>query len=93
MSFSDDLNADLQNVFFADFNDTAEINSTEVVGYLDVNAYQWAEIDSNQHIFITALSNAISLQRGDSLTISGQSYKYITKRTKGDLVHLVVTPG
>ncbi|GGA80762.1 hypothetical protein GCM10011369_23400 [Neiella marina] len=90
MSLSDDLNADLANVFFADFNDTAVIKGAEVVGFLDVNAYQWADIDSNQHIFITAFPMAEPLNRGDKLTIAGQSYKYVTKRQHGSLLHVIL---
>lgn len=93
MSFADDLNTDLHNVFFADFNDVGLINGNEVVGFLDINAYRWADIDSNQHIFITPHTTDLTLQRHDSLTISGQLYKYVTKRQNGNVIHLIVTPG
>ncbi|MCH2057889.1 MAG: hypothetical protein MK214_15010 [Thalassotalea sp.] len=91
MNLSDDLNADLQNVFFADFNDVATIKGTEVVGFLDANAYQWADLDTNQHIFITALPPSISLQRNDTVTIAGQLYKYVTQRKQGAVTHIILS--
>lgn len=92
MSFSDDLNADLTNVFFADFTDVSVIDGIEVIGFLDINAYQWADVDSSQHIFITPQSAGFNLQRHDTLTISGKLYKYVTKRQHGNVTHLIVVP-
>lgn len=90
MSFSDDLANDLSAVFFGDFNDTAVIGVDSVVGFLDVNAYRWASIESNQKIF-TAPANAMpELGRGTSLLINGIERTYVRHYPDDDLIRVVV---
>lgn len=90
MSFADDLTFDLHTTFYADFNDIASIDGTQVIGYLDKNASQWADIDSSQYVFSTPA--CATLKRHQALMINGQSYTYVTAKPSGDITHLIVTP-
>lgn len=89
--FSDDLKNDMNAVFFEDFNDIAFFDCVEVIGYLDKNAYRWADVDSSQYIFITAYGG-LSPKRNDVYEISGQSYKYVRHYQTAAFTHIVVTP-
>ncbi|GBL02935.1 hypothetical protein [Glaciecola sp. KUL10] len=88
--FSDDLNTDLENVFFTDFKHSATIDGNEVVGYLDTNAYRWADIDSTQYIFIASQNITPQLERGQELNIQGQQYKYVRHYYQSQTTHIVV---
>lgn len=91
MPFNDDLNADLSNVFFADFQSRALINGVEVVGFLDINAHRWADISSEQMIFMVPRSNVPPIQRGATITINGKPYTLVRPLPAGDQTHLVVS--
>lgn len=92
MSISDDLQSDLNNVFFADFQHQAMINGVEVVGYLDVNSHQFLDLDTNQRVFSTSIANVPSLKRNDVLSIQGVNYLYVTHRRAGDMQHILIQP-
>lgn len=90
MSFKDDMQADLGDVFFGDFNDVATIDDAQVVGKLDFSAHTWADINDTQELFTTPTANLPTLQRGSSVTISGTEYKFVRKWLEGDLTRIVL---
>jgi hypothetical protein len=90
VSFSDDLSADLGNVFFADFQQRASINGAEVVGYLDVNNHQFLDLDTNQRVFSAPYTSFPTLSRGDNVIIGGVTYAYVTSRRAGQILSVII---
>jgi hypothetical protein len=92
MSFSGDLQDDLHNVFFADFQNTATIGNTQVTGYLSVNNHQFLDLDTNQHIFSGPLAKFPAIKRGQTLVIGGKNYTFITAKPQGSQQNWVIEP-
>lgn len=89
--FKDDLNSDLHSVFFGDFNNKVNINGIEVIGYLDTNAYRWADIDSTQYIFVLHGKPNLLLERDQTLHIDNHPYIYVRHYINSDVTHIVVS--
>ena len=92
MSFSSDLQDDLNNVFFADFQNTARIGNTQVTGYLSVNNHQFLDLDTNQHVFSGPLALFPAIKRSQVLVIGGKNYVFITARPQGDQQNWIIEP-
>lgn len=90
MSFSDDLQNDLTNVFFADFQNTASIGGRQVVGYLSTNNHQFLDLDTRQQVFSGPLSEFPAIKRDTILVIGGKNYVFITARPDGQTQHWVI---
>ena len=90
MSFKDDLCGDLHNVYFADFNDEAEIAGVSITGFLDINAYRWADLESNQKLFSAPRHCFPDMGRGTEVTINGVLFKYVRHYPDDDLIRVVV---
>jgi hypothetical protein len=90
MSFSGDLQDDLNNVFFADFQNTARIGNVQVTGYLSINNHQFLDLDTNQHIFSGPLEKFPVIARRQQLIIGGKNYIFITARPQGSQQNWVI---
>lgn len=92
MSFSDDLQNDLDNVFFADFQNTASIGELQVVGYLSSNSHQFLDLDTRQHVFSGSLSQFPAIKRDTVMVIGGKNYVFITARPRGHTQNWIIEP-
>ena len=92
MSFSSDLQADLNNVFFADFKNVATIGNVQVTGYLSVNNHQFLDLDTNQHVFSGPINQFPAMNRRQQLVIGGKNYVFITARPQGSQQNWVIEP-
>ncbi|GAB2191774.1 hypothetical protein MAH1_33820 [Sessilibacter sp. MAH1] len=91
MSFLDDLQADLENVFYQDVNHKAVINGSEITGYLDVKAWRWRNVDANQKTFsFPAHLFTASIERGAVITVNNRQYRYVRFFDEGDTKILVL---
>lgn len=90
MSFSDDLQNDLDNVFFADFQNTASIGELQVVGYLSTNNHQFLDLDTHQHVFSGPMSQFPAIKRDTTLVIGGKRYVFVTARPRGQTQNWII---
>jgi hypothetical protein len=90
MTLSSDLQDDLDNVFFADFNNTATIDGEQIAGYLQTNSHQFLDLDTNQSVFTGPASRLPTLSRQQIIEIDGSQYVYITARPSGSQQNWIV---
>ncbi|WP_396586459.1 hypothetical protein [Bermanella sp. R86510] len=76
MTFSDDLENDLANVFYEDYKDEAVIGAELVKGHLSVGDSAFG-MDAQAYVFDGPASQLGNIRRGDQLTISGNIYTVV----------------
>ncbi|GFD81011.1 hypothetical protein ACE414_10375 [Alteromonas macleodii] len=90
MSFQDDLAADMESVFFADFKHVAVISGVEVNGYLYTRAHEFGELDTNQVQFDTPKTSLPAIKRREPITVNGVKYLFVTKQESGEVTSLIL---
>jgi hypothetical protein len=92
MSLSSDLQADLENVFFGDFENTATVGGDQITGFLSQNSHQFLDLDTNQYVFSGPIHQFPSVKRETVLVIDGKKYLFITARPQGETQYWIVEP-
>jgi hypothetical protein len=92
MSLSSDLNSDLENVFFGDFENKATVGRDQITGFLSQNSHQFLDLDTNQYVFSGPLSQFPSIKRETVVVIGGKNYLFITARPQGETQYWIIEP-
>ena len=90
MSLLDDVNQDLEAVFFADFKVSAFINGSSVLGYFYRNSHEFGDIGANQVRFEVPTNSLPALERRQSIVIGNETYTYINREPRGEITSLIL---
>ena len=89
MTFSNDLENDLNNVFYEDFKHEALLNGQTVKGHLSVGDSSFG-MDAQSYVFDGPAEQLAVVRRGDQLTINGEVYTVVRPDYFGQRTLLVL---